>query len=232
MVMMLHGAGGSADFAADETGWSELADRELFAVVYPEGLAVWPERPPKFLTNPQEWNDGSDRGRHDDVGFLSAVLDHLAPRIDPQRVYVTGFSNGAGLAFRFATERADRVTAIAPVAGHCWIRNPSPTRPIPTFYLIGDSDPLVPLQGGAARTPWGRVVNRPTVDETLQQWGKAIGQPPGSQLFPVRVIAGHGHHWPGGKALMGERLGGPASNEVNATAEIWRFFVATPLDAR
>ena len=46
------------------------------------------------------------------------------------------------------------------------------------------------------------------------------------------MIAGHGHHWPGGKALMGERLGGPASNEVDATAEIWRFFVATPLDAR
>ena len=82
--MMLHGAGGSAEFAADETGWSELADRERFAVVYPEGFAVRPERPPKFLTNPQEWNDGSGRGRHDDVGFLLAVLDDLAPLIDPR----------------------------------------------------------------------------------------------------------------------------------------------------
>ena len=87
------------------------------------------------------------------------------------------------------------------------------------------------MQGGTADA-LGRVVNRPTVDETLQRWAKAIGHPPGSESFPVRVIAGHGHHWPGGKALMGERLGGPASNEVDATAEIWRFFVDTPLDAR
>jgi len=232
LVMMLHGAGGSADFAAEETGWSVLADHDHFALVYPEGLAVRPERPAKFLTNPQEWNDGSDRGRHDDVGFLAAVLDDLAPLIDPSRVYLTGFSNGAGLAFRFAAERADRVAAIAPVSGHCWIRNPTPARAIQTFYLIGDSDPLVPLQGGTARTPWGKVENRPTVDETLKRWGKAIGQPPGSELFPVRVIAGHGHHWPGGKALLGERLGGPASNQVDATAEIWRFFADAATRAR
>src|SRR5262245_62572290 len=98
LVMMIHGAGGSAEFAADETGWSKLADGEGFAVVYPEGVAVRPHKAAKFLTNPQEWNDGSGRGRHDDVGFMLAVLDDLNGRIDPNRVYVTGFSNGAGMA--------------------------------------------------------------------------------------------------------------------------------------
>src|SRR3954469_13705971 len=99
LVMMLHGAGGSAEFAADETGWSRLADVERFAVVYPEGGPVKPHKAPKFLTNPQEWNDVSGRGRHDDVGFLLAVLDDLQSHIDPARVYVTGFSNGAGMTF-------------------------------------------------------------------------------------------------------------------------------------
>lgn len=223
LVMMVHGAGGSADFAAEETGWSGLADREGFAVVYPEGMPVRPHKAPKFLTNPQEWNDGSGRGRHDDVGFLLAVLDHLAPQIEPARVYLTGFSNGAGMAFRFAAEHADRVAAIAPVAGHCWVADPRPVRPVPTIYLIGDSDPLVPLNGGTARTPWGKVEGRPAVADTLDRWGKAIGHRPRSDLFPVRVIAGHGHHWPGGKALLGERLGGPATTEVDATSEIWEF---------
>jgi poly(3-hydroxybutyrate) depolymerase len=144
LVVMLHGSGGSADFAADETGWSELADAESFGVVYPEGLPARRGKAPKFLTNPQEWNDGSGRGRHDDVGFLTAVLDHLAALTDPARVFMTGFSNGAGMTFRFAAEHADRVAAIAPVAGHCWGNDAKPVRPVATFFLIGDSDPLVP----------------------------------------------------------------------------------------
>jgi polyhydroxybutyrate depolymerase len=224
VVVMLHGAGGSADFAAEETGWSELADSAGFAVVYPEGLPVRRGKAPKFLTNPQEWNDGSGRGQHDDVGFLTAMLDELTPRIDRNRVYWTGFSNGAGMAFRFAAERADRVTALAPVAGHLWVRDVVPSRPVPTFYLVGDSDPLVPLEGGTARTPWGRMESRPRVEETLHRWGRAIGQSPGSERFPVLVIPGQGHHWPGGKGLLGERLGGPETRRVDATREIWRFF--------
>src|SRR5438093_13438402 len=136
LVMMLHGAGGSADFAAEETGWSQLADSEGFAVVYPEGLAARRDKTAKFLTNPQEWNDGSGRGRQDDVGFLTAVIDDLGDLIDPSRVYVTGFSNGAGMVFRLAAERTDRLAAIAPVAGHCWVADPKPSRSVPTFYLV------------------------------------------------------------------------------------------------
>lgn len=228
--MMLHGAGGSAEFAAEESGWSRLADAAGFAVVYPEGVPVKPHKAPKFLTNPQEWNDGSGRGRNNDVGFLLAVLDDLAGRTDPKRVYVTGFSNGAGMAFRFAAEHADRVAAIAPVAGHCWIADPKPVRPTPTFYLIGDSDPLVPLHGGTARTPWGKIEGRPAVADTLRRWGQAIGQAPGSESFPVRIIPGHGHHWPGGKALLGERSGGPVATGMDATAEIWEFVRQHTLD--
>jgi polyhydroxybutyrate depolymerase len=226
LVMMLHGAGGSADFAAEETGWSDLAHRDGFAVVYPEGVPVRTGKVPKFLTNPQEWTDGSGRGGRDDVGFLTAVLDDVAGRtdIDPHRVFMTGFSNGAGMTFRFAAERADRLAAIAPVAGHCWVGDPKPARAVPTFYLVGDADPLVPFAGGRARTPWGRVEDRPAVARTLDRWAAAIGTPAGQLQFPVRVIPNHGHHWPGGKALLGERLGGPASNAVDATADIWRFF--------
>jgi polyhydroxybutyrate depolymerase len=223
LVMMLHGAGGSAELAALETGWSRLADSKDFAVVYPEGVAVRPDRPSKFFTNPQEWNDGSGRGRHDDVGFLDAVLDNLPANIDRSRVGLTGFSNGAGMAFRYAAERAVRMRALAPVAGHCWI-DPKPARPIPTYYMVGDSDPVVPLAGGTVRTFWGKDEWRPAVAETLRRWGEAIGQRPGSALFPVKEIPNHGHHWPGGSALLGEKLGGPTATGVDATNEIWQFF--------
>jgi polyhydroxybutyrate depolymerase len=224
LVMMLHGAGGSAEFAAEETGWSQLADSAGFAVVYPDGMPVRPDKKPKFLTNPQAWTDGSGRGRHDDSGFLIAILDDLRELVNPKRIYVTGFSNGAGMTFRFAAEHADRIAAIAPVAGHCSVVDPKPVRPVPTFYLIGDADPLAPLVGGTVRTPWGKAANQPPISQTLQRWGTAIGKPPGSESFPVEVIPGLGHHWPGGKGLLGEKLGGPISFSVNATCEIWEFF--------
>ena len=127
------------------------------------------------------------------------------------------------MVFRFAAEQADRVAAIAPVAGHCWI-DPKPSRPVPTYYLVGDSDPLVPLAGGPVQTFWGKADTRPAVAETLRIWGEAIGHPPGSDFFPVKVIANHGHHWPGGRALLGEKLGGLAADTVDATTEIWEFF--------
>jgi len=232
LVMMIHGAGGSADFAAEETGWSQLADAEGFAVVYPEGLPARRDKTPKFLTNPQAWNNGPGRREPDDVGFLVSVLDNLIELIDRDRVYVTGFSNGAGMTFRLATERADRLAAVAPVAGHFWRTESRPSRPVPTYYMVGDSDPLIPLHGGTARTPWGSLFDRPSVDETLRRWGIAIGHPPGSDLFPVQIVPRHGHHWPGGRGLLGERLGGPIATEVDATSEIWQFFQRHRLTAR
>ncbi len=42
---------------------------------------------------------------------------------DPKRVYVTGFSNGAGMAYKMACEKPDKVAAIGVVEGalvtHC-----------------------------------------------------------------------------------------------------------------
>src|SRR5262245_50351458 len=115
VVMFLHGAGATAAWAMTETRLDAAADRNGFLLVLPEGTRPDPTRPPGFLSNPPVWNDGPRRGemgveRADDVGFLSAVLDDLARHhpIDPARVYVTGFSNGAGMTFRLAAERAER----------------------------------------------------------------------------------------------------------------------------
>jgi polyhydroxybutyrate depolymerase len=248
---MLHGAGGSGDFARDETGWSDLADREGFLVAYPDAIAVNPAKPPKFLTNPAWWNDGSGRGgiQHDsinDVGFVGAMIDELvgSGMVDPGRVYITGFSNGAAMTFKLATELADRIAAIAPTAGHCWVTQPGPARPLPTLYIVGTEDPLIPIQGGRVRTPWGQREDRPTVADTLRKWARAIRcqqQPEriaeqdrvlkekypsmanGPELQSI-LIEGLGHHWPGGKGKLGEKLGGSVASPVQATIVIWDFF--------
>ena len=225
VVMMLHGAGGTAAFAEEETGWSAFADAHGIVIVYPEGQAVDPAKEPKFLTNPQEWNDGSGRGQADDVGFLTEVLGDLPTwtAIDPARMLLTGFSNGAGMAFKYAASEPTRFRAVAPVAGHCWFAPPV-VGPIPTLYMIGEADPILPMNGGTARTPWGRLPNRPAVADTLAKWSAAIQTPVNAPGFAVRVIPNHGHHWPGGQAKLGEQHGGPISAEADATRVIWEFF--------
>lgn len=245
LVVFLHGAGGTAAWAAGETGWAACATREGFALALPEGTPPHPDRPPKFLTNPRRWNDGSGNavGDADDVAFFAQLVDDAARRtpIDPRRVYLTGFSNGAGMTFRAAAE-LDRFAAVAPVAGLCWVPDPRPPRPVPTLYLIGSADPLVPLRGGDVRSPWlHRIVRRPPVADTLERWAAGLGCGvvprvesevdgvrvdvyPGPVEFRSVVVDDLGHHWPGGRGQLTEKIGGKPSDRLDATAEVWRFF--------
>ena len=146
------------------------------------------------------------------------------------------------MAFRMATEMASRIAAVAPVAGYCWVANPKPARPIPTLYLIGSLDPLVPLRGGEVRSPWlHRYIRRPTVAESLERWarvarlrtnprtasdseGVRTDVYPGPVPFQVVTVEGLGHHWPGGKGGFNPRLAGPPSDRVNGTELVWDFF--------
>lgn len=243
MVVFLHGTGATAAWADEETGWSRLAQQEGFALVLPEAMRPHPLLPPKFLTNPQRWNDGSPspipgQPDDDDVAFLTAIADDIHAR----RVLVTGFSNGAAMAFRFAAERANRIAAVAPVAGYCWLPHPQPARPVPTFYLIGSLDPLVPVRGGQVRSPWQhRYLRRPPVSDSLERWAHAIGSDPrartevddsparvdiypGPAEFRSVIIEGMGHRWPGGLGRLNHRLAGPPSQAIDATKRIWEFF--------
>ena len=241
LVVFLHGRGATAAWADDETGWSRLAGAEGFALTIPQALPPHPEQPPKFLTNPPSWQDATGA---EDLAFIAAAVEDAAARTgaDPRRVFVSGFSNGAAMAFRVAAELSDRVAAVAPVAGHCTLPDPRPSRPVPTLHVVGAADPLIPLRGGDVRNPWQhRYVRRPPVVETLEKWARAVGcdptpRPesdaggvrvdtyPGPVAFRSVVIDGLGHHWPGGKGQFNHRIAGPPSDTVNGTELVWEFF--------
>ncbi len=256
VVVVLHGTGATASWTLGDTGWADKADREGFLVLVPDGLRPDLAKPPHFVDNPQVWNDGSPKlvpnePEGDDVGFLDAMLDAVGQdaAVDPRRLYVTGFSNGAGMAFRLAAERSRRYAAVAPVAGHCWLTDPRPERPTPTLLLAGGDDPLFPLAGGQIGTPWeSGPVSRPPLDQTLRRWAAALGCPPGPPVereedgvrtlafpgcegteFTARIIRGLGHHWPGGRGQFNPRLAGRPADRLIANDVIWEFFKRHPL---
>lgn len=186
VVVMLHGGGGTGKAAATETGWGVKADEVGFLAVFPEAMPPDRTKRGNFVTNPQLWNDGSDRfyaGHNlvDDVGFLNAMLDDVLANfaVDQGRIFLTGFSNGASMSFRAGAELSKRVAAIAPVAGASWLEAPTLERPVPMVYITGKADPLNLIEGGVPRHANGgslrvRPRAQPPVRNSILNWAKAL----------------------------------------------------------
>src|SRR5260370_25258757 len=115
------------------------AEAEGFLAGYPDGTGRMPDR---LLT----WNAGtccaySVINKIDDVGFTLALLADLDARhtVDRRRVYATGLSNGAMMAWRLAVEASGQMAAIAPVAGPDVVRA-RPPRPPPFALSVPSPD--------------------------------------------------------------------------------------------
>lgn len=250
LVLILHGSGGDGKRYLDHAGWAAQAEVGGFLAVAPDGLPARPGFKADLLRNPRIWNSGQhdadkERSQVDDLAFFGALLDTVAAHwsVDPDRVYVTGHSNGGAMAFRLAAQMTDRFAAAAPVAAHFWIPNPRPSRPIPTLFLVGDADPLVPIQGGLSPLPWNPTRKVPPLKQTLDAWAYAngldaasrqvitmsdssvwmYGPDPSGVLFKAVFIKNQGHGWPGGTGVLIERTLGPNGGKVRATEVIWTF---------
>lgn len=178
LVLAFHGGGGEAQGFQAYAGLDPLADREGFVVVYPFGSGILPRR---LLT----WNSGSSccgfafENQVDDVGFALALIEHVSTLVfvDPRRIYATGHSNGSMMSHRLAAEAADRIAAIAPVAGAMDLDRFAPSRAVPVLHIHSVDDPRALYQGGLG-PPFPlttqRVMHRPVV-EGLGRWAARNG---------------------------------------------------------
>ncbi|MFO1078655.1 MAG: serine hydrolase [Planctomycetota bacterium] len=251
LVLVLHGEGGDAERAAQETGFAELADREGFVAVFADGTGALSNR---LLT----WNSGGFpcyAADHDvdDVGFLRAVVGDVAGRvaIAAGRVFAVGHGNGGMMCHRLAREASDLFAGIAVVGGAMDFTAADPTDAVGVLIVHGTQDEQVPYLGGAPKAATGRAGSRAdaSVQDAIDYWlarnglfgypqsvspateagvridtygTGADGKPSGT---PVRVITldGGGHAWPGGK------LANPAGDRpfaYAATRAVWDFFTA------
>lgn len=101
VLVLFHGFAGIAESFAANTGLSTEAPAAGIHLVVPVGLG-----------SPATWE--LPGGTNDDVGFVSALLDDLVadPCIDPDRIWLAGYSAGAGFVGTFACDAWERLDGI------------------------------------------------------------------------------------------------------------------------
>ncbi|HEX6328467.1 MAG TPA: PHB depolymerase family esterase [Jiangellaceae bacterium] len=204
-VIAFHGQPGSPDTIRRESGLETLADEIGFLAVFPRG-------------EDQRWKPESSGP---DVEYVEALIGELVDTwgADPDRIYVTGFSNGADMAIVSSLVLSDRVAAAAPVApsGTGSVREviEEYAAPVPVVAFIGETDGRAEL-GLEMLEAWrsGQSCDNAALDEetvglTTTNWTCA-GHP-----FRVHVVADQGHVW----------FGNPDDREpLWASETMWEFF--------
>jgi len=251
LVVVIHGAFDTAEGMETYTGFSQLADRETFIAMYPNGIGVL-----GFL---QHWNAGHCCGKAaddgiDDVGFIAAAIEDVGRylAVDRQRIYMVGFSNGGMMTYRFAAERGAMLAAAAPMAasiagrshaaGDVW-RIPKPIKSLPLLIMHGMADDDIPFEGGRSRHRGGERTYW-SVEDSVDFWVRSNGcsTPPtpsasagghirirtwdncdGASRVVLYQLDGWGHVWPG--PYFTDALPDDAPlKHFDAAEVVWQFF--------
>lgn len=228
MVVNLHAATQSAFQQDLLSGMNAKADEENFIVVNPQAIGT----PPLWL------GPIPDTTGQADMDFFEALLEFLQKeiRIDPNRIYATGMSNGATMTNRLGCDMSLTFAAIAPVAGgHVAFNRCEIDRPVSVIVFHGTDDATIPYEGvendipavhlwvsawaerdGCDSTP---ISSQPHTMVTKETWLNCEED----VEVTLYTLEGGGHTWPG--APINATLGS-SFPYISATDLIWDFFEA------
>ncbi len=246
LVVMLHGALGSAQQAENSYGWDAQADSGHFVVAYPDGYhRTWAA---------SAGCCGPAAAQHvDDTAFITAVVQQISASlpIDASRIYATGISNGGAMDYRLACDTGI-FAAIGPDSTNLLGDCPSP-KPISVIHIHGLADDTFPFSGGPGKRNNGGTGPNPAdtsgaaIPQMIGMWRAldqcaapvshssgavttSIATCPQGRSVELVTIAGAGHQWPGAPGPTGAvatQLDPPFMG-LDATATIWDFFAAHP----
>jgi polyhydroxybutyrate depolymerase len=236
LILDVHGATMNAD--------SEDANTNLRALGAAAGYVVVQPTAPLGALGPS-W----DPARDDPRVFAFLELTMRAMRIDPDRVHITGFSQGGFMSWRMLCQHADLFASVAPAAAcgalfsHCaFTATERPSREVPVLYVHGRSDVIV---GGCATAQRDAVVAgwSMTLDEvvsrdprhTWTRWRSPTGTPfefIDHDWSAFSTIL-RGHCLPGSPDIGTDRFGIDGYGCLDSAVVPWgesvlAFFVAHP----
>ena len=148
IVLNFHGFGGTASGQLALSDWRGLAEKHGIILIYPQGL--------ELQKGGSHWNpdpvSSDSKSLSDDLGFVRRLLKRISKNysIDKSRVYATGYSNGAGMAYGLAHHMPDLITGIAPVSGLMndkYLSTTSGVSPVGLISFNGEEDWVRPVNG-------------------------------------------------------------------------------------
>lgn len=171
LVLVLHGYGGRA--MKSGAGMNRIADKEGFAVCYPQGAVD--------ARGKTCWNVGYpfQKGlKTNDVDFLLKLAAKLCRDngFDRDNVFLTGMSNGGEMCYLMAYTHPDFFNAIAPIAGLTmeWMRRELKARgPVPMMEVHGTRDHTSEWEGDPGNAGgWGAYISVPLA---IGRWADEAG---------------------------------------------------------
>ena len=236
LLIVLHGSGATGETVREQSGMDSVAEAHRF-------LAAYPDASGELFGLSSDWNAGECCGgahldQVNDVAFLRAIIADVSSRlpVDPRRIYIAGFSDGARMAYRAGCEMASEVAAIAAVAGNLVAARCIPARQLPVIAFHGTADHEVPYNA-SAYTPPARPVPAEARDlpPSVRFWMatdgcrnaeefriaphviKSEGVHCGADVV-FYTLEGAGHRWPVDHS-------GRSADEISASSLIADFFM-------
>ncbi len=250
VVFDFHGLSEGADLHSKMSGYSELAQRDGFVVVFPDGTG-----------DPKHWDVTPDNSTNSDLAFFDTLLEEVgnAACIDTNRVYATGLSNGAMFTSLLICERSEVIAAAVPVAGLTEFASCPGAEPVPVLTIHGTEDPILLFNGGvdleaipgfATGDPDSPTTTTAPADLDGDGYPAAVRAlaadngcepeptdtrltaevihrvyecPPGADV-EFYIVEGGGHSWPSSEFSRSiADIVGPTTFDIDGTVDGWEF---------
>lgn len=188
LVFVLHGSISSGEAIRKMTGneFDLLAETNQYIPVYANGFE-------------NHWNDcrasadySANTQNIDDIAHIAFLIDLFVQRhqIDPNKVFVTGHSNGGQMAYKIALEAPQMVRAVAALSANLPIDENFDCEksgiPVSIAIFNGTEDNINPYYGGTVRLgsneSRGLVL---TTDQTTEYWAQLVGA---DTVTPDKVV--------------------------------------------
>ena len=187
LVVSLHGYGApSGEAHAHALGFDALADEQGFVLATPDGT---PDSGGNRFWNASDACCNFEHKDVDDVAYIAWLIDDASRKVkvDPDRIFLIGHSNGGFLAHRLACELAPRLAGAISIAGAGW-KDPTRCKPsvgVSVLEIHGDADTIIKMGGG-------RVFDRPVPEypatkDTMAMWLDKDACGPGAQPAPAPI---------------------------------------------
>jgi polyhydroxybutyrate depolymerase len=221
LVIALHASGGSPQGFEKVSGLDAVADEHGFVVAY---LSAPTPTAPAWRASDMPSN----------LAYVSNEIRLLEAdqNIDPGRVYVTGFSAGATMAFFVGCQLSKQVDGIAVVSGAMRFTDICKlAHPVSQLLVIGTRDGI-PINGSPVLLSADQVAARwRTLNSCAASSDQTHAGPVTETVWSacddgsaaaLDVVEGGTHIWPGTTAATG------SDAKFNAAEAVWSFFATYP----